>query len=103
MKKFLTIGGATKDIFINYENEKNMQLSTKTKTNSYILLEEGLKIDVMDIHNATGGGATNSAASLKKLGLEVSCCFKIGNDKAGEFILEELNKIGISTNFVTIS
>lgn len=103
MKKFLTIGGATKDIFINFDNEKSMQLTTKAKTNFYILLEEGLKIDVINRHTSTGGGATNSAVSLKKLGLNVNCCFKIGNDKAGEFILEELKKAGVLTDYVIVS
>lgn len=45
---------------------------------------------------STGGDALNVAVSLKKLGIEVNMCGRIGKDNYGNFIKESLSEIGIS-------
>lgn len=102
-KKIYIIGGATQDIFIRYEDAQMMHLHNKLGKSSYTLLDVGLKIDIPELHYSTGGGATNAGASLKKLGFDVSICCKISNDQVGNYILEELKKIGIDTSDVVIS
>lgn len=95
MKKVVTIGGATQDIFILYDNAETMYLHSNAGSKSYLLLEQGSKINVTRVHYATGGGATNTAVSLKQLGLSVTSCFKIGSDQAGEFIKSYMQKFDI--------
>ena len=78
--KLLTIGGATQDAIADYGNRKKPVFPWK----------EGSKIEVEKFHYTTGGGATNSAVSLKKLGHEVSTIISIGNDAKGQELLKDL-------------
>jgi len=97
--KVLTLGGATEDIFIEYEAQ-TLQLETSAGTQSYLILEEGKKIEVQNIHCTTGGGATNSAVSFKRLGFDVSVFCKIGNDEAGERVVADLLGKQITTDLI---
>lgn len=100
VKKVATIGGATQDIFIHYRHPEMMRFEMETEKRSYLLLEEGKKIDVSDLVYQTGGGATNSAVSFKRLGCDVVTISKIGFDQAAEFILQDLELEGIETRFL---
>lgn len=93
--KILTIGGATRDIFIEHEI-----MATKLHDISYLMLPEGKKVEVSAIHYATGGGASNSAVSFKRLGFEVESFFKVGTDHEAEIILQELASEGVTTHHV---
>ncbi len=97
MKKILTIGGATQDIYLHYEGADYMSITCKDNSKSYMIFESGEKIEVEDILHHTGGGSTNSAISFKRLNFDVSCFCKIGNDRAGKAILNELEKEKVNT------
>ena len=98
--KILTIGGATQDVFIVYEDAESLRLRTQYETKSYLLLKEGSKIEVKELLYSTGGGANNTAISYARLGFNVSTFLKIGDDEAGTFILKQLNKEGIKTDLI---
>ncbi|TET06468.1 carbohydrate kinase family protein [Candidatus Dependentiae bacterium] len=100
MKKVLTIGGATEDIFLLYKNIEMLHLATEFEKRSFIILEEGRKIEVDQLKYYTGGGATNSAVSFKRLGFDTTSFFKVGNNSEAVFILEELTKFGINLDYV---
>ncbi|MEX0940296.1 MAG: carbohydrate kinase family protein [Candidatus Babeliales bacterium] len=101
MKKILTIGGATQDIFISYEHaEMVTYCKSEVQEKSYMLLQEGKKIEVQNIHYATGGGATNSAVSFKRLGFNVSTFVKVSEDIAAQEVLKKLEQEGINTEFI---
>lgn len=87
------MGGATQDIFILYEQAESAQIHDKR----YIIFEEGKKLEVNNLHYATGGGALNAAATFHKLGFLVYPLCKIGNDAAGAFIKNAIHTKGIST------
>ena len=73
----LCIGSATLDNFLTVDTSlKKVKLGDKILVNS--------------IEKHSGGGATNSAAALSKLGLKVKLLSKLGNDHDAEFILNEL-------------
>jgi sugar/nucleoside kinase (ribokinase family) len=97
MKKVLTIGGATQDVFIQYKPQESVQSQTKAPGQCFLMIEEGQKIEVSDLLYHTGGGATNAAVSFGKLGFDTTAFFKIAHDAAGDFILQELKKINIKT------
>lgn len=82
MKKIITIGGATQDIFIHHEAVDFAHLTS-------------CKIEVSGLHRATGGGATNSAVSFKQIGFDVTTFFKVGNDYAGNAVIADLKQAGI--------
>ncbi len=92
MKKIFSIGSATEDIFILYEGAETLHLHLQKKERSFLLFEQGTKIDVPTLHYATGGGATNAAVGFKRLGLDTEAFFKIGADVAGQFVYEEMLK-----------
>lgn len=101
MKKIITIGGATQDIFI-HTHMTDVQRE-ECEGRSFVLFQEGSKIPVQNLHYATGGGATNAAATLHLLGHDVAPACKIANDPAGFFIMEDLRRRGISTRYVKYS
>jgi ribokinase len=73
----LCIGSATLDNFLTVDTSlKKIKL--------------GDKILVSSIEKHSGGGATNAAAALSKLKLNVKILSKLGSDHDAEFILNEL-------------
>ncbi|APC96576.1 pfkB carbohydrate kinase family protein [Francisella frigiditurris] len=101
--KTLVIGGATLDTIIEYEEMLTMNMQRKDSNQSFMLLEEGAKIEVKEHNSFSGGGATNTAVSFKKQGLDVSFFGKVGKDMAGEKIIKELLDLGIDTSNVRYS
>jgi len=95
----ITFGSATQDIFIR---PKNFRVINKKEfiTNQGICFSLGLKIDIKDFFISSGGGGTNTAVTFANQGLKVAYCGKVGNDLAGEKIIEELKKFKIETSFV---
>lgn len=94
MKKVLTIGGATQDIFLEYICPPELHQS------GYVLLPIGKKLEVKDLVYATGGGATNAATSFARLGFTTESFFKIGTDTAGDMLLKALHTNHIATTHV---
>lgn len=80
----LTIGSATVDHFLTIEQ-------------SFSSINPGDKILVTRQETHSGGGATNAAAALAKLGLKVKTLTKLGNDHDAEFILRELKQYGVES------
>lgn len=97
MTKVLTIGGATQDIIIEYQEGSSLKIEmTDCPSLSW---QEGSKIDVENLHYASGGGATNAAVSFQKLGFDTSTFFKIGDDAAGQAIVQDLQRLGITVHY----
>lgn len=101
--KILTIGAAMHDLFLEYPNPESVIFQVDECDVPYIIFEEGKKIEIETIHQNTGGGATNSACSFKKLGFSVAPCCKIGKDEAGEFIIKTLHTKKIDTSHICAS
>ena len=100
MKKILTIGGAMRDIFIQHERPETLHLHTVDREKTFIILEEGKKIEVQELASYIGGGAVNSAVSFVRLGFSTESFFKIGVEQDGDFILDILKKKGVSIEHV---
>ncbi len=97
MKKVLTLGGAMQDIFMQYQDVDTLHLHTKQEDFAYVCMRAGRKIEIQNVVYYCGGGATNSAVSFVRAGLQVEAFFKIGNDHAGDFIIETLEKEHVFT------
>jgi sugar/nucleoside kinase (ribokinase family) len=94
MVKVLTIGAATQDIIIEYQ--EGLDVSIISNGVPHLAFQEGSKIEVQELHYATGGGATNSAVSFQQLGIQTTACFKVGDDAAGKALIEDLETYGIA-------
>ena len=96
----MTIGGATYDSIVDYPDPETLDIHSAHGTLSYVLLEEGKKIETSSLTGSSGGGATNSATAFNRLGFEVFCVSKIGQDLFGDFILADLTKQKLDISFI---
>ncbi len=96
----LAIGGATLDTIIQYEDMETLIHQKHGFEQAYLLLEEGKKIEVTHQQSFSGGGATNAAVSLSRLGLGVQLFCKIGLDPTGDLLFQELKNYGIETGYI---
>lgn len=103
MKRVVTIGGATQDLFLTCEDTQMLHLHTTEIEKSFLVLEEGHKLTVKDLIYRTGGGATNSAVSFARRGFNVSTICKIGNDAAGKRVIENLAQEKVNTDHIVVS
>jgi len=78
----LCVGSATVDTFLTIEQP-------------FSSLKLGDKALVKAVDKHSGGGATNSASALVKLGLKVKTATMVGDDEDGNLILKELKAAGI--------
>lgn len=97
------IGGATLDTIIEYEEMETLIHQKQGAEQSYLLLEEGKKIEVTHQQSFSGGGATNAAVSLKRLGLDAKLFCKIGEDPAGNMVFQELKNMGLDTDHICVT
>ena len=100
MKKILTIGSATQDIFTEYDNAETLNLHTDREDLSYVCMRAGRKIEVKKLHYYCGGGGANSAVSFARSGFEVTIFCKVGMDHAGDFIINSLQSEHITTDHI---
>ena len=78
----LCIGSATMDQFLTTKQEL-----------SKIHLGDKILVKHKEIHS--GGGGTNTAAALSKLGLKVKLLTKLGNDQDADLIAKEMKDYGV--------
>lgn len=95
--KVLTIGGAMRDVMIQYGKFK---ITTNANNERFVELPEGTKIEIDGIEYMTGGGATNTAVSFKRLGFDATVFCKTGKDLEGHFIKEQLEQEGVATTLI---
>ena len=78
----ITIGSATRDVFLLSKNFKAL-----LGNNSF-----GKKFEIEKAIFSTGGGSTNAAAAFSRQGLKTAALFKIGKDEPADYILNEIKK-----------
>lgn len=98
--KCLTIGGAMVDSIAIIADERIERMSMRNAQSSFLLLEEGRKIEAAEISQHCGGGAINTAVCMARLGADVSTLVKLGKDHRAEMLLRRLDDEGISTRWV---
>jgi ribokinase len=89
----IAIGSATKDIFLD---AKDLQKGDN------LFLPLGEKIELKNIRYFSGGGGVNAATTFALQGLETGFCGVLGQDLAGQEIIDELNEKGIDTSLVKV-
>lgn len=102
MVKILTIGAAVQDVFLSHSPELK-PVAEKTADELFIEIKLGSKNDVNNINFSTGGGATNGAVTFARQGLDTEFMGTIAHDPAGNAVLEDLDKEGVDTTYVSYS
>lgn len=98
MFDIISIGSATRDVFIKPEGSKSLDTKDFT-TGQALCLGLGSKNKISKLVFASGGGATNAAATFAKQGLKTACIGAVGDDLNGQDIINELKGIGIDIGY----
>ena len=99
--KAVTIGSAMIDIITLVADESVERMTMHNEDASFLLLEQGRKIDAISITSHIGGGAVNTAVSLARQGWNAASHVKLGRDMNAQKIRECLDKEKISQAFVS--
>ncbi|MDO8241233.1 MAG: carbohydrate kinase family protein [Candidatus Moranbacteria bacterium] len=99
--KIICIGSSTKDIIFPITDGVVIETPEDLEAQRKIVFELGAKYQVTQArHEAIGGCAANVACGLARLGVETLCCTRVGQDQAGDWIKEELQKNGVDIDLV---
>lgn len=94
----ISFGTATLDVFL-----RSPELEVEGRDGKKdICVSYGAKLEVDEINFESGGGGTNSAVTFARQGLKVAPVIQIGDDFAGQKILEDLAKEQIPTDFINV-
>ncbi|MEK7154269.1 MAG: carbohydrate kinase family protein [Patescibacteria group bacterium] len=98
MHDIICIGSATRDVLLEAEGfELRKHADSPTGVEQCFPL--GSKIEIKKIVFTTGGGGTNAAVTFGRQGFKTACIGVIGEDAAGEEIVDELKKEGVEPLF----
>lgn len=96
--KVFSIGGATLDIFIKTDDHGIFAFKTAMESKEWIALEHGAKINIDEIHETFGGGATNTSTHFSQMGFDAYFVGMIGS-LYGDKVLNNLHKFSVNTDF----
>ncbi len=105
MFNIVTIGSATRDLFIKDEHFQEIQENDlkiprdMSPTDLCGILPLGLKIEIQDVYIDSGGGATNAAVTFARQGFAVGCVSSTGEDCEGRDIQDRITDEGVRTFF----
>ncbi len=99
--KAITIGSAMIDIITLVADESVERMTMQNEAASFLLLEEGRKIDAISISTHVGGGAVNTAVSLSRQGWDVATHVRLGQDLNAEKILKCLKDEDINPSYIS--
>jgi hypothetical protein len=88
MMRALCVGSAMIDIIVLVDSRNVERMTMHNATSSFLLLEQGSKIQAESISAHVGGGAVNAAVAMARLGLDAAALVKIGRDANGDKIID---------------
>jgi sugar/nucleoside kinase (ribokinase family) len=96
---FITIGGATRDIFlkVNEAKKKNGRYALDV---DQLILPYGEKLIADETYYTYGGGAANAATCLSRLGARAGAMCNIGTEGTGSLLVNALKKEKVNTDLV---
>lgn len=102
-RRSLTIGSAMVDIIAIIADRDVERMTLHNATLSFLLVEQGRKIEAESISIHVGGGAVNVAVALRRLGHPVDALVKLGCDVDADRVRGHLKSADVSTHVVTTS
>ncbi len=100
MLDIITIGSATRDVFLKSEGFE-IRKHGDSPTGMEQCFPLGSKIAIKEVVFTTGGGATNTAVTFARQGLKTGCVSMVGNDFNGKEVIKELKRERVKLFFVT--
>ena len=100
MYDIITFGSASMDIFVKPEKFKIVKSKKDFVSGKGVCFNFGSKVDIEEINFFSGGAGTNTAATFVKQGFDTAFFGSVGDDLAGEEIIEEIKNLGVDAQFV---
>src|SRR3989344_8466718 len=108
MFDIITFGSATQDILLKPKHLTMLKYAKQNEPASAegsgvareVCFPMGSKIDINDMQFNTGGGGTNTATTFALQGFKTAFCGMVGNDIAGQEIIDELKKFKVNISLV---
>ncbi len=91
----ITFGSGTIDIHTETASERTMQICTDDSCEEVVFYPSGEKVLLSDVHTEIGGGGTNTAACLSKLGIPVAYGGAVGKDGNGDAVVSWCDGAGV--------
>ncbi len=92
----LSIGTVMIDIITVIADNDIELMTLHNMTTSFLMLEQGRKVESQSIDTYVGGGGANTAVGMSRLGMKMEILALIGEDLNGRKILNRLNEQNIS-------
>ena len=92
MYDVITVGSATVDVFAKTHFSELIKIIDTKGESDLLAFPSGSKILIDDIEFTTGGGGTNTAVALSRLGHKVAFIGKLGQGTNSDFIHKDLAK-----------
>jgi len=99
MFDIISIGSATRDIFINTDSFKSLDVADFA-TGKGLCFPLGSKIEIKKIVFTSGGGGTNTAVTFARQGFSTACVGVVGMDLNGQEIINELKREDVETKYL---
>ena len=91
MLDVITIGSATRDVFLKSEGFE-IRKHADSPTGIEQCFPLGAKIEIKDVVFTTGGGGTNTAVTFSRQGLKTGSVGSVGDDFNGREVIKELKR-----------
>jgi len=95
----ISFGSAVLDVFVK-SSEIKIAKSHDFDTNQVLMVPYGAKCEVEKLLISSGGGGTNVAAGLARLGLKTAVVARCGWDLAGKFVRQEIKKEAVDDSLL---
>src|SRR5688572_4421969 len=95
--RVVCIGSAMIDIIVMVDSRNIERMTMHNAPSSFLLLEQGAKVEAQSISTHCGGGALNASVAMRRLGAETAVLAKIGRDSNGERLKAFLAEAGVDT------
>lgn len=95
----ITVGAAVQDTYVRSKALEEIR-DPHAPDGLDVRMPFGAKIEVQDYHVLSGGGATNAAVTFARMGLKTGCICRMGQDRIGTALVDELKQEHIATTFV---
>lgn len=103
MYDVITVGSSTVDVFAKTKFSELIKIIESNKETDLLAYPTGSKILIEQLEFTTGGGATNTAVALARLGHKVACISKTGVKGNAEKILRDLKREKVDTSLIICS
>ena len=99
MFDILSIGDTSHNVYLEMD-PSNVHLHTVKPEPEEICFTFADKIPVKSMHDGVGGNSANSAVAFGRLGFSTGFYTQLGDDAAADTIVAELERNGVSTEYV---